>query len=100
MQIVNQSTSFGPFSGSGPQIRTVTATFPSAVTQATAVLQGFTVEFSNGNDHHLGQLECDVSVTGVSGSDASVRVSLGLRDWSGNWDDNYDGEVFFSVIGE
>jgi hypothetical protein len=27
-------------------------------------------------------------------------VSLGLRDWSGNWDDNYNGTVFFSVIGE
>ncbi len=100
MQIVNQSTSFGPLSGSGPQTRTVTATFPSAVSQATAILTGFTAEFSNGNDHHLGQLECDLAVTGVSGQNVSVRVRLGLRDWSGTWDDNYDGTVSFSVIGE
>jgi len=100
MQIVNQSTSFGPLSGSGPQTRTVTATFPSIIAQATAILTGFTVEFSGGDDHHLGQLECDVTVTGVSGPNASVQVRLGLRDWSGNWDDNYDGTVNFSVIGE
>jgi len=100
MQIVTQSTSFGPLSGSGPQTRTVTATFPSNISQATAILTGFTAEFSNGDDHPLGQLECDVAVMGVSGPNATVRVRLGLRDWTKEWDDPYDGEVFFAVIGE
>lgn len=35
-------------------------------------------------------------------SEASARVSkrFGLRDWSGDWDDKYDGQVFFAVVGE
>jgi hypothetical protein len=29
-----------------------------------------------------------------------VNVTFGLRDWSGNWDDQYDGQILFSVIAE
>src|SRR5881409_2502010 len=98
----NGSMAFGPLSGSGPRVATTSVTFPSAVSQATAILTGFIVEFSGGNDHHLGQLDVQVTVPpgGVSGSSATVNVTYGLRDWSGNWDDNYDGTIFFSVIGE
>jgi hypothetical protein len=44
MQIANQSVSFGSLSGSGPQTQTVTVTMPAAVTQATAILNGFIAE--------------------------------------------------------
>lgn len=100
MQIVNQSVSFAALSGSGPQVSSPTVTFPSPVTQAAAILTGFTVEYSGGNDHHLGQLDCSVMVSAVNGANVSVDVKLGLRDWSGNWDDQYDGEVFFAVVGQ
>jgi hypothetical protein len=102
MQIVNSSQTFGPVSGHGPQVSTATVTFPSSLTQATAILTGFLVEFSNGNDHHLGQLDVQVVVPsgGVNGTSVNVNVTYGLRDWSGNWDDQYDGTIFFSVIGE
>jgi hypothetical protein len=100
MQIANQSVSFGSLSGSGPQTQTVTVTMPAAVTQATAILNGFIAEYSGGDDHHLGQLNIQVSVAAINGANVAVSVQLGLRDWSDNWDDGYDGEVFFTVIGQ
>jgi hypothetical protein len=101
LQITNAFQSFGPISGTGPNFLTTTITLPAAVTQATAILTGFTVEFSHGDDHHLGQLDVQVMVTGApSGANVPVQIVYGLRDWSGNWDDQYDGTIFFAVIGE
>jgi len=100
LQIVNQSVAFGPLSGSGPRTQSVTVTMPAAVTQATAILNGFVAEYSGGNDHHFGQLNVQLSVGAISGVSVAVTVELGLRDWSGNWDDQYDGQVFFTVVGE
>lgn len=66
------------------------------------MLTGFLVEFSGGNDHHLGQLDIQVNVptNGINGAQVQVQATIGLRDWSGNWDDQYDGQVFFTVIGD
>jgi hypothetical protein len=100
VQIVNQNVSFGPLSGSGPRTQSVNVTMPAAVTQATAILNGFVAEYSGGDDHHLGQLSVQLSVGAISGATVAVTVELGLRDWSGNWDDQYDGQVFFTVVGE
>jgi hypothetical protein len=102
MQILASQATFSPLSGSGPQVTTVTVNMPAAVTQATAILTGFLAEYSGGNDHHLGQLDIQVVVPsgGINGAAVTVNVTYGLRDWSGNWDDQYDGTVFFTVIGE
>jgi len=102
MQIQNSSLPFGATSGFGPQVGSTTVTFASPVTQAAAILTGFVVEYSGGDDHHLGQLDVQVAVPpgGISGSVVSVQVTYGLRDWSGDWDDNYDGQVFFAVVAE
>jgi hypothetical protein len=29
-----------------------------------------------------------------------VRVIYGLRDWSGDWDDDFEGRISFAVIAE
>jgi hypothetical protein len=29
-----------------------------------------------------------------------VTATYGLREWSDNWDDRYEGAIFFAVIGE
>ncbi|HEY4847247.1 MAG TPA: hypothetical protein VIH87_05480 [Methylocella sp.] len=102
MQVQTSSQAFGPVSGNGPQVGTTSVTFPSPVSQATAILTGFIVEFSGGNDHHLGQLDVQVAVPpgGVNGANVTVNVTFGLRDWSGDWDDQYDGRIFFSVVAE
>lgn len=102
MQIKPDHIDFGKKSGSGPQTATKTVTMDAPVTKAIAILTGFNVEYSNNDDHHLGLLEVQVSVPpgGVTGSDVTVNVSYGLRDWSDSWDDVYDGHVYFTVIGE
>jgi hypothetical protein len=102
VQIQLGSVNFGPFSGSGPQVGTANVTFSTAVSQATAILTGFLVEYSGGNDHHLGQLDVQVAVPsgGINGATVTIEVTYGLRDWSGNWDDQYDGTINFAVIGE
>jgi hypothetical protein len=94
--------SFAAMSGSGPQVLPTPVTFPANVTQATAILTGFTAEFANRDDHHLGQMDIQVSVPpgGISGATVTVNVTYGLRDWSGEWDDQYAGTIFFAVIAE
>jgi hypothetical protein len=102
MQIATGQINFPSISGSGPQSQNATITLGANVTKAVAILTGFNVEYSGQNDHHLGLLDVTVAVPpgGVSGANVTVTVNYGLRDWSGNWDDNYDGSVFFTVIAE
>ena len=102
MQLQPGSITISPVSGSGPQVNTTSVAFGSPVSQVTAILTGFLVEFSGGNDHHLGQLDVQVAVpaNGINGNTVTVNVTYGLRDWSGNWDDQYDGTINFVVIGD
>jgi len=102
MVIATAQHNFGSISGSGPQTATAAVSMGASVTKATAILTGFNIEYSGQNDHHLGLLDIEVSVPpgGISGSTVNVNISYGLRDWSGNWDDPYDGTIFFSVVGE
>jgi hypothetical protein len=30
----------------------------------------------------------------------NLTAIFGLRDWSGDWDDNYEGEVHVTVVAE
>ena len=102
VQVQNSQVSFGPLSGSGPRVTTTTVTMTPPVSQATAFLTGFILQFSGGDDHHLGQLDVQVEVPpgGINGPTVTVKVTYGLRDWSDGWDDQYDGRVDFAVIGE
>jgi hypothetical protein len=102
MQIANGQIVFPSISGSGPQSQTTTVTMAAGVTKAVAILTGFSVEYSGNNDHHLGLLDVTVAVPpgGITGATVTVNVTYGLRDWSGNWDDSYDGSVSFAVVGE
>ena len=97
-----QSFAFAPLSGTGPRSRLENFTVPVAVSTATAILTGFIAEFSQGNDHHLGQLDIQVQTGQFTGPTTSipVRITFGLRDFSGFFDDQYDGTVFFTIVGE
>lgn len=79
-----------------------TATLMTPVTQATAILRGFDVAFSPREDHHLGNLEVrlDASIDRLASRRVIAEATFGLRDWSGDWDDNYEGEIFFTVVAE
>jgi len=79
----------------------VPVNMPGPVTRATAILTGFNVQFSpQGDDHHLGQLDVRLATGAPAGNVVPVTVSFDLRDWSGNRDDYYEGQVFFTVVGE
>lgn len=100
MQVRTGEITFGSFSGSGPRSSFSDVIFGSALTTATAFLTGVTAEFSpSDGDHHLGELDVRLD-TAVTGATVRVTATFGLRDWSGNWDDRYEGQVFFAVVGE
>lgn len=75
--------------------------FATAPTQVTAVLAGFRVWFQDPSDRELGLLEVRVGVP-VMLTDTRYRipVTFGLRDWSGDWDDEHGAEVRVAVIGD
>jgi hypothetical protein len=68
------------------------------VDRAVAGLSGYKVEFS-GDDHHVGRIEIRLD-TNISNNTVTVDGRLGLRDWSGDWDDNYDGFIDFVVFAD
>lgn len=101
MEIANSSINFGRFEGSGPRSSTRDVTMPGAISSASAVLTGFNVQFSSDDgDHHLGNLDVRLRTDLLTGTSVRVTATFGLRDWSGSWDDRYEGQIFFSVIGE
>lgn len=101
MEIVNSNISFGRFKGSGPRQLSTDVTMPAAIRSATALLTGFNVQFSsNDGDHHLGNLDVRLAASVLTSTSVRITATFGLRDWSGTWDDNYEGQVFFAVVGE
>ena len=100
MFVIPQEITFPTVSGRGPQSQSVIVHTPGPVSQAAAILTGFDVEHAHGDDHHLGRLEVELDVGGINGSDVAVTARYGLRDWSDNWDDEYDGTISFAVIAE
>ncbi|MEO0616217.1 MAG: hypothetical protein AAFY69_08785 [Pseudomonadota bacterium] len=100
MEIRTGSIRFGRSSGSGPRTSFQDVALTNAPTQATAIMTGMRSAFSRSDgDHHLGNLEVRLNAA-VSGSNVRVTATFGLRDWSGNWDDDYEGEVFFAVVAD
>jgi hypothetical protein len=97
----NNSITFGPLSGSGPRSSFTDVNLAGPVSQATAILTGFNVAFSPADgDHHLGDLDVRLSAAAPTGTTVRVTATYGLRDWSGNWDDRYEGTIFFAVVAE
>src|ERR1700685_4038285 len=88
-----------PLSGSGPRTASTTIVFPRAVNTAVAGLNGYFAEFSGQNDHNFGLLEVKLDTT-INENTVTVNGTFGLRDWSGNWDDEYDGNIGFVVVAD
>jgi hypothetical protein len=100
MELRTASADFSsPVRGSGPRTASQTIVFPRDVSVATVGLTGYTIEFSPPDDHHIGRMQLQLDAT-VNANTVTVIATLGLRDWSGNWDDNYDGNVEFVVLAD
>jgi hypothetical protein len=104
MQIVNDTIAFNSFEGSGPRSDTKVIALAANASQVTALLTGFNAAFSpSDGDHHLGNLDIRLSarfLTALPSSTVEVRATFGLRDWSNEWDDKYEGVVRFAVVAE
>jgi hypothetical protein len=103
MQIQTGQISFNRHRFHGPQEEETEVVFPTPVAQATAILTGFDVAFSRDDgDHELGNLEVSLEsqIDPLAPQRVNVTALFGLRDWSEEWDDFYEGEVFFSVIAD
>ena len=75
--------------------------FPSRVRTAEACLRSFYAIFTNA-DKHFHQLSIWLNDGGVfiDGSEVVFTVYYGLRDFSGTWDDKFEGEMEVLVIAD
>jgi hypothetical protein len=92
------SASFGPASG-GEQDLNATVVFDRTVVRANAALNGFTIQFDDG-DHHFFQETVDISAVFIQINVVTVTVRLALRDASGNFDDRFSGTAGVLVIAD
>ena len=100
MEIRSLSIDFSqPISGSGPRTNSQTLVFSRQVIRAVAGLSGYFAEYSGHNDHHLGQLTVQLD-TAINSDTVTVTGTFGLRDWSGDWDDEYDGNIECVVLAD
>jgi hypothetical protein len=100
MEIRTDSLDFSsPLRGDGPRLVSKTLVFPRAVTSAVAGLSGHLAEFASHDDHHVGRLDIRLD-TSINANTVTVDGHFGLRDWSGNWDDAYDGVIDFVVLAD
>jgi hypothetical protein len=75
--------------------------FAQPVRNAVAVITGWDVGFSNSNDHDFGRQIVAVGIVGpTEGTQMQVCIAYGLRDFSGDFDDKFEGDIRFAVLGE
>jgi hypothetical protein len=95
------SQSFQTLIASGLVVLEQSVSFAQPVRNAVAVITGWDVEFSNSDDHHFGRQIVAVGIVGeTGGTQVNVCIAYGLRDFSGDWDDKFEGNIRFAVLGE
>ena len=99
MEVRTGSIGFSRARDTGPRKDRVFFNFPTPVKQAVAGIQGTQFGFSPRDDHHLGKVSIILD-TSISADVVTVEATFGVRDWSDNFDDDYEGTVYFAVIAE
>ena len=85
--------------GNGPRTAQQTFNFNQPVNQAVAILSGTNFGFSPSDDHHLGKVTARLD-TAIDDDVVIVTGTFGVRDWSGNWDDDYEGSLQFLLLAD
>jgi hypothetical protein len=93
------SINFSKIRGNGPGTKEKFFNFTRPVHQAVAILTGTSFGFSEDDDHHLGSINVRLS-TSTDDDVVIVEGTFGVRDWSGSWDDNYEGSIQFTLMAE
>jgi len=83
----------------GPRTEPMTFNFSNPVRQAVAGLAGTNFGFSPRDDHHLGLVNVRLS-TSINNDVVTVEGTFGVRDWSGEYDDDYEGSIQFVLMAE
>jgi hypothetical protein len=92
------SFTFPRHHGTGPQTQTRHhGPYYKNVKNAYAVISGQQFGFSPRDDHHLGKVTLKVEASPL-GNTVHVESTFGVRDWSGNWDDDYEGRIDYTVF--
>jgi hypothetical protein len=101
---------FDPAGNEFPRSRVTTVDLNPTNATPVALIRGFDVKFepseSSGEGRPLGNLEMRVDVLSTNqimiNNQPMLRVTVeivfGLRDWSGDWDDEHGGTIYFFVI--
>jgi hypothetical protein len=100
MAIVMAKTRFDFPSVTGlQQIQVRKINFGRTVRDVAVMLQGFDIQYTNG-DHHVLEENIQVSAFVLSGGVVDVAADILLRDGSGNIDDPYSGSIDAVVIAD
>lgn len=104
MEIRERTFNFAKTVDSEPEPVEAVVTFPRRVLEAAAGISGYSATFEDkdGDDHHLGRLivELESRVNSDDTTQVIVKGKFGLRDWSGEWDDVYSGNIQYAVLAE
>jgi hypothetical protein len=94
------SLTFASSEGSGPRTANRVFNFTSPVSQAIAILTGKSFGFSEEDgDHHVGRITTRLE-TSIDDDVVTVNGIFGVRDWSNEWDDRYEGSMQFVLLAE
>jgi hypothetical protein len=86
--------------GEPSPISSTTSQFSNSVLNAEAALRSWELCFSTTDKHfHRGFVRI-TAVEKVEERKVKVTAEIGLRDHSGEWDDNYEGSAEILVIAE
>jgi hypothetical protein len=88
-------------SGIGPGESIVSLDFQMPVIPESIVLlvSGFDFAYLDGNDDHkFGRLVCQNEILSKTSTSVKVRFTAGIRDYSGDWDDDFIAEQYVTMV--
>lgn len=82
------------------QVEPGSVNFSRPVRSVKCALMGFNIKYRSGSEHPLNRMLIDIDEVEKNGTQAKFKVRAGLRDASGNFDDDYGGYVQVLAIAD
>jgi len=101
MEIRTSSFNFPPSKGEGFQSAEQTISFPRDVVEVGIGITGYAAEFQD-EDHEFGRLTIEVraNINPDDATQVNVSGTFGLRDWSGEFDDYFLGNIQWALLAD